>query len=70
MSKTAIEKACEILKSQRALARAIGVTDAAISQWLEKGVAPEGRALDIEEATKGKVTVKELLSEARAIKQK
>ena len=58
---TPIKRAAVILRSQKALADAIGVTPAFISQMIS-GTAqiPAGRCFAIQRATKGQVTMSEL----------
>lgn len=59
--KTAIEKSCQIVGGQAALARAIGVTAPAINQWLSGArPIPIERCVAIERATGGEVSRKEL----------
>lgn len=55
----AIDKAAEAVGSQAALAKALGVTPMAVTQWKKRGVPPE-RCRDIEQATGGQVTREEL----------
>lgn len=55
-----IEKAIKALGSQQALADALGVTQGAISQWLQRESVPAARCRQIEEATAGVVTRYEL----------
>jgi DNA-binding transcriptional regulator YdaS (Cro superfamily) len=50
-----VEKACEILGSQRALAAACDVSPQAVTKWLENGV-PAERVLTIERVTNGAVS--------------
>lgn len=53
--------AIEILGGQTALAKEVGVTQGLVWQWLNniRPIAPE-RAVDIERATKGQVTRRDL----------
>lgn len=56
-----IEKAANLLGSQKALADALGVTKAAVWQWKEPGRrVPIEHCLVIERETKGGVTRREL----------
>lgn len=57
MNKSPLDCAIEIVGGPAALARAIGVSPQAISQWKR---APIRRVLDIEKATGAKVTRSEL----------
>lgn len=50
-----VEKACEVLGSQRALAAACDVSPQAVTKWLESGV-PAERVLTIERVTHGAVS--------------
>ena len=61
-TKTAFERACICMGSQKALAKAIGVTDQAVSKWKIK--VPAERCLDIEKATGGEVKCHELRPDA------
>lgn len=55
-----ISRAISIAGSQLALARACGVTQAAVSKWLSgKGISIEN-AIAVERATNGSVTVRDL----------
>ncbi len=56
--KTAIEKAIEVLGTQRKLAEILGVSTQAISKWHRR--IPAERVLDIESATGGEVSRQEL----------
>ncbi|ADE14145.1 conserved hypothetical protein [Nitrosococcus halophilus Nc 4] len=58
--KTPLDISIEILGSQAALAREVGVTLQAVNQWVKKGRVPPGRAIAIEQATKRRVTRYEL----------
>ena len=56
-----IDRAVDILGSQMALARAIGVSQARVWNWLNRGDnVPAEVCRDIERATDGRVTVHEL----------
>lgn len=56
MTKSAIERATEIVGGQSALARILGCTPQAISKMCATGRVPAERVLAIEWATHGKVT--------------
>ena len=45
----------EYLGGPDRMAGKLGVTVGAISQWKTKGILPDGRALQIEQLTKGKL---------------
>ena len=61
MNVDAIERACEIVGSQAALARAVGVKPPVIQQWLKgQRPIPAVRCVAIEQATHGDVTRQEL----------
>lgn len=56
-----IKLACEALGSQAALARQLGVTPAAVSQWLKGSrPVPPRQCTAIERATAGQVTRRDL----------
>lgn len=57
--KTALEKAADAVGGAGKLAQQLGVSAQAISNWKERGV-PIERCLEIERATGGKVTRREL----------
>lgn len=59
-SKQALEKACDLLGGQSALARLCGVTQQAVHQWVVTGKCPAKRAVEIERATWGKVRCEQL----------
>lgn len=56
----AIVKAIEILKSQKQLAEACGVSHTAVKKWLKGGGISAVSAKRIEDATQGKVTMREV----------
>ncbi|KAB8312269.1 helix-turn-helix domain-containing protein [Erwinia endophytica] len=57
----AIEKACQSVGSQAALARCLGLSPPTVNQWVSgKRPIPAERCLDIEKATLGAVTCEEL----------
>ena len=58
--KQALEKACELMGGQSALARACGVTPQAVQSWVATGRCPARRAAEIERATWGKVRCEQL----------
>lgn len=51
----ALQKAIDFFGSQAALANALGVSPMAVTQWKTRGIPPS-RCLDIEMATKKRVT--------------
>ena len=57
---SALDRACEVLKTQDALAAALGIRSASISGWRERGKVPAERCLAVERATKGAVTCHDL----------
>ena len=59
MSMTGISRAIQIV-GRRQLAKQLGVTNMAISQWLTRGRVPPDRAIQIEAATHGALTREEL----------
>jgi DNA-binding transcriptional regulator YdaS (Cro superfamily) len=60
MTTPALDRACEILGSQDALAMALGIRSASISGWRDRGRIPVERCVPIEVATKGAVRREEL----------
>ena len=56
----ALEKTISILGSQAALARAVGVSQVAVSGWVSRGSVPVLRCVAVEAATGGRVTRKDL----------
>lgn len=56
----ALQRAVEHFGSRTALARALGVTLMAITQWFKRGRVPPERCIAIETACDGKVTRHEL----------
>lgn len=67
----AIERACENLGSQRAIASVLVVTPATVNQWIS-GLRPipEDRCPAIESATTGAVTCEELRPDVRWVRIK
>lgn len=55
MTTDALDKACEVMGSQMALAQALKVRSPSVSEWRKRGV-PATRCREIEEATAGQVT--------------
>jgi DNA-binding transcriptional regulator YdaS (Cro superfamily) len=51
MDKSAIERACDALGGQVKLAKALGVTPQAVSQWVAKGRVPPERCAEVERAS-------------------
>lgn len=67
MEKSPAEKAVDFFGGVQAeLARACGVTPQAITKWMDDGI-PTDRALEVEEATEGVVTAREILEAARGM---
>jgi DNA-binding transcriptional regulator YdaS (Cro superfamily) len=60
---TPIQKACDLLGGQSALARAIGVKPQSVQAWVARGEVPLKRCRSIENITGGKVTAAELRPE-------
>lgn len=62
--RTAVEAAAKIVGSQKALARALGISSAAVGQWGREGAASRGvpprQCVRIEQLTVGAVTRREL----------
>lgn len=58
-----MEKLLALFGSQKAVADALGVSKAAVSQWFKDGELPPARALEIVRMTKGAITLKELIGE-------
>lgn len=54
-----IKRAAEVIGSQREMAKILGVTPGAVTQWLTAGV-PADRCPSIERMTRGAVTCEEL----------
>jgi len=69
MSKTAITRAVEAVGSQARLSRRIGVTPQAVSQWVAMGCCPADRAIEIAEATSGRVSAIDLIVDRRKYMQ-
>lgn len=57
---THIERAIQICGSQSALARACGVSQPTVNLWLKGGGISASSAKKIEDATNGKVTMREI----------
>jgi DNA-binding transcriptional regulator YdaS (Cro superfamily) len=55
-----VQKAVEVAGSQTALAKLIGVRQQHVWKWLRMERIPAERAIEIEQATKGRVTRHEL----------
>ncbi|MGH8523807.1 MAG: transcriptional regulator, partial [Gammaproteobacteria bacterium] len=53
---TALRMAIELLGSQAALARCVGIRPQAVQQWAIKGRVPAARCLSVEQATRGRVS--------------
>ncbi len=53
---TALRMAIELLGSQAALARCVGIRPQAVQQWAVKGRVPAARCLSVEQATRGRVS--------------
>ncbi len=53
---TALRIAIELLGSQAALARRVGIRPQAVQQWTVKGRVPAARCLSVEQATRGRVS--------------
>lgn len=53
--KTAIERACEIVGGQSALARILGLKPQSVQKWVNKNEVPAKRVVAIERATNGQV---------------
>ncbi|WP_366940848.1 Cro/CI family transcriptional regulator [uncultured Halomonas sp.] len=66
--KQALEKACELMGGQSALARACGVTPQAVQIWVATGRCPARRAAEIERATWGKVRCEQLRPDLYAVR--
>lgn len=56
MSLESLDRACEILGGQYALAEALGIRSPSISEWRKRRRIPVERCSAIERATAGKVT--------------
>jgi len=57
-TKTALDRACQYLGSQKSLANRLGVSEQSVSNWKNK--VPAERCLDIQRATDSEVTCYEL----------
>lgn len=59
-TQTSVDRVCEAMGGTYAdLAKMLGVTDAAISQWKRGGIPP-ARALEIEQKLEGKIRAADL----------
>ena len=56
MKNTALNKACEVMGTQDALASALRIRSPSISDWRKRGKVPAERCLSIEQVTGGRVT--------------
>ncbi len=52
---TALKQAVEMSGSQSSLARACGVTQQAVQQWVSSGIVPVGRVKAVVDACEGKL---------------
>ena len=59
-----IREAVEFFGTQADMARALGVSAAAVNQWIKAGEIPAGRALQIEALSNGKIRGLELAFKA------
>ena len=64
MKQAMIAKVIKHYGSQRALARAMCVTEGAVSHWLKAGAIPPGAATRIEIAMRGRVKAVNLIAGA------
>ncbi len=60
MTLSALDRACDTLGSQEALAAALGIKSPSISGWRSAGTVPQDRCAAIERATGGAVRCEEL----------
>ena len=60
MQKSALQKACDLVGGQGKLAEILNVTPPAITAWLSNRPIPVMRCVQIEQATNGIVTRKDL----------
>ena len=51
-----IDKVIEIIGTQAALARTLGVSNNAVCKWVSQGFIPAGRVIEIMSIVKGKKT--------------
>ncbi len=58
-----MNEAIEWAGGKLALAKALGVTHAAVSQWLREGGLPPARAIELERLTCGKLRAVNLVAE-------
>jgi DNA-binding transcriptional regulator YdaS (Cro superfamily) len=56
MKNAALNKACEVMGTQDALASALQIRSPSISDWRKRGKVPAERCRSIEHATGGQVT--------------
>lgn len=63
---TPLEQAIEFIGSKSALARALGVSPGAVTNWITRGKVPGDRCIDIETLTLGAVTATQLRSASEA----
>jgi len=56
MNNEALDKACDAMGSQEALAKALYIRSPSISEWRKRKRVPAGRCRDIEKVTGGQVT--------------
>jgi DNA-binding transcriptional regulator YdaS (Cro superfamily) len=61
MKSELIAKVVKHYGSQRALARAMCVTEGAVSHWVKNGAIPSDRAIRIETAMRGRVKAAQLV---------
>lgn len=57
-----IEKIIKHFGSAKALAKELGVTESAVSQWWDKGIPP-ARAIEIEQLTNGEIKAIDIVME-------
>ncbi|GAB3380819.1 hypothetical protein GCM10027567_26550 [Spongiibacter taiwanensis] len=57
---SAIQRAIDLLESQKSLADFLGVTESAVSKWKRTGVVPPHRCRAIAQATDGAISVHDL----------
>jgi len=50
---TKLQELIDLFGGQSALARSLGVSDAAVSQWMADGALPSRRAIEVERLTQG-----------------
>jgi DNA-binding transcriptional regulator YdaS (Cro superfamily) len=76
MKNEALDKACDVMGSQEALAKALGIRSPSISEWRKREQVPAERCRDVEKVTRGQVTRHDLrpdlyseASDAEALEQ-